>query len=151
MRFLDAFFTWFLLLPMRWRLMVRVLALVSLAVGGCCGAAANRCERRGCGAVPFGSAVLLPLLIFWVCLGLSPLGVGSVDVASLTGVLLRVFRWWMRFTFRSVRGHVGLVDVETPPSTLVCPCVATLCGLCVATLDSPFERAACNFLIIFNH
>ena len=92
-----------------------------------------------------------PLVIFWVCLGLSPLGVGSVDVALLTGVLLRVFRWWMRFTFRSVRGHVGLVDVETPPSTLVCPCVATLCGLCVATLDSPFERAACNFLIVFNH
>ena len=92
MRFLDAFFTWFLLLPMRWRLMVRVLALASLAVGGCCGANVTRRERRGCGVVPFGSAVLLPLLIFWVCLGLSPLGVGSVDVALLTGVLLRVFR-----------------------------------------------------------
>ena len=78
---------------MRWQLTVRVLALVSLEVGGRGGAAANCCERRGCGAVPFGSAVLLPLLIFWVCLGLSPVGVGSVDVVTLTGVLLRVVFW----------------------------------------------------------
>ena len=64
MRFLDAFLTWFRLLPMRWRLTVRVLALASLAVSGGGGAVANRCERRGCGAVPFGSAVLLPLFFF---------------------------------------------------------------------------------------
>ena len=79
--FLDAFLTWFLLLPMRWRFTVRVFALLSLAVAGRGGAVAKRCKRRGCGAVPFGLAVLLPLLIFWVCLGLSPVGVGSVDVA----------------------------------------------------------------------
>ena len=51
----------------------------------------------------------------------------------------------------SVRGHVGLLDVVLVPSTLACPCVATLVSPRIATLGSPWERVACNFLIIFNH
>ena len=57
----------------------------------------------------------------------------------------------MRGFVRNILGQVGLVDVVTLPSTLVCPCVATLGGPYVATLSSPLDRVVRNFLIICNH
>ena len=69
----------------------------------------------------------------------------------MTGVLRLVVRWRMRGFVRNILGQVGLVDVVALPSTLVCPCVATLGGLCVATLGSPLDRVVRNFLIICNH
>ena len=93
-------------------LTVLLLVLVSLDVGGLAGSAVSRIERLGFVAIPLGLALALPLLIFWVCLGLlpgsalalhmlffrvclgpSPLGEGSVAVRSMTGVLFLVVRW----------------------------------------------------------
>ena len=102
--FRDAFLTLFLWLPMHCRLTVCVLALTTLVVSLLGGVAANCCKRRGLVAVLFGSAVLLPLLIFWVCLGLSPFGIGLVTVVALTGLLFCVVCWWMRLLFCKLRG-----------------------------------------------
>ena len=57
----------------------------------------------------------------------------------------------MHLLLRNVRGHVGLVDAVAPPSTLICPCVATLGGPWLAIPVSPSDRAVCNLLIIFIH
>ena len=72
-------------------------------------------------------------------------------MCCVTGVLRLVLRWCVLGVVLSVRGHVGLLDVVLSPSTLACPCVATLDSPRIATLGSPWERAACNFLIIFSH
>ena len=63
-------------------------------------------------------------------------------------MLRLLLRWCILGVVLSVRGHVGLLDVVLVSSTLPCPCVATLISPRIATLDSPWERAACNFLII---
>ena len=67
------------------------------------------------------------------------------------GVLRLVLRWCVLGVVLSVRGHVGLLEVVLSPSALACPGVATLDSPRIATLGSPWERVACNFLIIFNH
>ena len=91
--FLDACFMPFRRLPMLCLLPVPFLVLVSCNVGELVGPAANRLERPGCVAIPFGLALALPLLIFWVCLGLSPVGGGSVAVCLVTDVLRLVGCW----------------------------------------------------------
>jgi hypothetical protein len=106
-RFLDAVLALFCRLPMTCLSTVRCLALLPRAVGG---PASSLVERRGfiaarfgtgfALALPFwvslglfpGSALALPTLMFWVCLGPSPFRVGSVAVCSVTGVLRRVCR-----------------------------------------------------------
>ena len=70
--FLDARLTWFRRLPRICLLTVLLLVLVSLDVGGLAGSAVSRIERLGFVAIPLGLALALPLLIFWVCLGLLP-------------------------------------------------------------------------------
>ena len=74
-------------LPRICLLTVLFLVLVSRDVGGLVGPAASRLECLGCVAIPLGLALALPLLICWVCLGLSPARGGSVAVCSVTGVL----------------------------------------------------------------
>ena len=69
-------------------------------------------------------------------------------MCSATGVLRLVLRWWVLGCVLSVHGHVGLLDVVLVPSTLACPCVATLVSPSIATLGSPWDRAACNFFIL---
>ena len=88
---------------------------------------------------------------FLVCLGPSPSCVGPVAACSVTGVLRRACRLWILGCVRSIHGHVGLLEVVVAPSTLVCPCVATLGGRCAGTIGSPCERAAPNLFIICNH
>lgn len=144
--FLNACLTLLHLFSITCLLTVRFLALSVRAVGGLGGAAAYRRKQRGFVVAPFGLVLALPLLIFWVCLALLPSGGGaSITICFGIGVFFLVVFWWMRGALRSVHGHVGLVNVVAPPSTLVCPCVATLGGPCSATLGSPLERAACNF------
>ena len=142
--FLDACLTLLRQLPMTCLLTVLALALVTFADGGLGGFVTSRRKRLGFVAVPFGLAVLLPLLFFWVCLGLLPAGGGSVVVVAFTDVFLLVVFWWICGTLRSIRGHVGLVDVVMLLSTLVYPCVATFGGRCLATLGSLLNRASCN-------
>ena len=109
-RLLDAVFALFRRLPMICLFTVRCLALSPRAVDGL---AVSLVERRGfvaarigtgfalalpmlifwvCLGLFPGSALSLPMLIFWVCLGPSPFRVGSVAVCSVTGVLRRVCR-----------------------------------------------------------
>ena len=90
---LDTCFTLFRRLPRICLLTVLLLVFVSLDVGGLVGSAASRIERLGCDAIPLGLALALPLLIYWVCLGLSPAGRGSVGVCLVTGVLHLVVCW----------------------------------------------------------
>ena len=89
---LDACLALFRWLPMVCLLTVLFLALASRAVGGRVGSGGSRVERLGFVAVPFGSTLALPMLVFWVCLRPSPLGGGSVAVISITGVLRCVCR-----------------------------------------------------------
>ena len=93
MLFLDACFMPFCRLPMICLLTVLFLVLVSRNVGRLVGPAASRLKRLGRVAIPLGLALALPLLICWVCLGLSPAGGSSVAVCSMTGVLRLIFRW----------------------------------------------------------
>ena len=96
---LDACFTLFRRLPRICLLTVLLLVLVSLDVGWLLGSAASRIERLGCDAIPLGLALTLPLLIFWVCLGLPLSGAGRLDfVAASSGTgsglaFLLLFFW----------------------------------------------------------
>ena len=91
---------------------------------------------------PFLIGHTAPLVIFLVCLGLFPSGVGSVAMVAFTSVFLLVDFWWTRGVLHSICGHVGVVDVIELPSTLACPCVASLGGPCFVTLSSPSDRVA---------
>ena len=71
-------------------LTVLVLALTVLALSVLGANAANCCEPRGFVAVLFWFGRTSPLVIFSVCLVLSPEGVSSVAVIALTGVLCHV-------------------------------------------------------------
>ena len=89
--FLDACLTLLRLLPNVCLLAVLFLALVVRANGGLGGTVARRLERRGFVAAPFGLALALPVLIFWLCLGLSPSGTGSTAMSFGIDVFLLVF------------------------------------------------------------
>ena len=139
-RFLDAFFTLFRLLPMSF---VRRTGLFLTGLTGCalilalsisctfC-TSSTSCTYCGMGSLPPSrrcSAVMSEMPC-WL-----PSSVGVASVASSSSqmlgkeVLSRVRHWWTNRVLAITLGDAASVDVDAVRLTLVCPPSATLGGL----------------------
>lgn len=119
--------------------------------GGDSGPCASYHDCRSTVSLPVGLALMIPLSISWVCLGLLLPRKGFSVVLLGIGMFMCVVYWRTRGAVHRVLGKVWLVEDNTPSSTLVCSVVNIFGGSCLVTLGSPLKRVAYDSLIVFIH